>query len=94
MTVKRYPFEGEQLRFGEILARVPCLSESSVRRRLAVGLDTRQKMLAWDDRAARQRAGRLGRAAAEAKGIFATSVHGADARQRASRSGFQEGAKP
>lgn len=94
MTVRRYPFEGEQLRFGEILARVPCLGETAVRSRLAAGLDTRQKMLAWDDRAARQRAGRLGRAAAEAKGIFPTVVHGADARQRAARSGYRQGAKP
>lgn len=88
MTLPLFPFEGEMLRFHEIRKRVSALSETSVRRRLRLGLDTRQKMLAWDEGAARSRNGRKGRAAAEARGIFATQVRTAEAARNAAASGF------
>lgn len=89
MTAKVYLFEGERLTLAQIRPRAPILGDGAIRRRLALGCDTRQKLLAWDEAAARSRAGRIGRAAAEAKGkLQGSTTTWRGARARAASSGF------
>lgn len=44
----RYNFEGEQLTVTEIRQRVPALADTTIRRHLAAGRNTRQAMLTFD----------------------------------------------
>lgn len=44
---RRFQFDGELLTVFEIQARVPALSIETVRRRLRLGQDSTEKMLAW-----------------------------------------------
>lgn len=44
---RRFTFDGELLDVFQIHARVPALSLDTVRRRLRLGQDTTEKMLAW-----------------------------------------------
>lgn len=53
MTAKRYDFEGERLTSGEINARVPALSITTIRKHLAAGRNTTSAMLTWDNPARR-----------------------------------------
>lgn len=48
MSAKRHDFEGEQLTVAEIMQRVPALADSTIRRHLAAGRNTRVAMLSFD----------------------------------------------
>lgn len=50
---KRYTFEGQMQTMAEICRLVPALGETSIRRHLAAGRDTRRSMLSRDSQALR-----------------------------------------
>jgi hypothetical protein len=68
MTPQRFAFEGEQLTVAEIRTRVPALSDSSIRKHLAAGRNTRAAMLNFDPRSAVRANGRKAAARAIATG--------------------------
>jgi hypothetical protein len=83
-----YHFDGERLTVSEIAARVPALSESTVRALLRKGKTTTGEMLAYDTNAAKRRGGTRGRYALEAAGLPRSMIQSQSSIERAKASGY------
>jgi hypothetical protein len=70
-TGKRYRFEGQDLTVSEIRKVVPALSDSTIRKHLAEGRDTRHAMLTYNPLAASRAGGLRGRKASN----LSNSIH-------------------